>query len=87
MVENADCRYSLRKLILVELFRTDQLARPAGRERTGSRIKAGEWQEPTKLGMLRLWLSLALSKLGDGCTWHEPHRDTNQKNPMKTCPP
>ena len=64
MVENADCRYSVRKLILVELFRTDQLTRPTGRERTGSRIKAGEWQEPTKLGTLRLWLSLALSKLG-----------------------
>jgi len=82
VIENAKCRYSLRKLILVELFRPDQLTWLACWERAGSRIEVCKGQEPAKLGTVRLGFSLALSRFGEGCNRRKVRRatdrDTNQ---------
>ena len=87
MVENADCGYSRRKLIFVEHFRTDQLTRLTRRKWTGSVIEIREWQEPTKLGTLRLRLGLvydlSFALPATGIAEREPSRmPTNRSDPI-----
>ena len=66
VIQNAECRHALGKLIFVELRRTDQLPRLASREWLGSRIEAGEGQEAAKVMAAGLRFSLPLNRFGDG---------------------